>query len=755
MTAFLHPQPPTIPLQLQAGQRHVIWKPEPRGDKIAKTPYNAHAYLQSGKLFKASATNEQSWSTFPQAVKAYEQCNAGGIGRVLGDGIMLTDIDHCFNRETQELHPAALEILSLFQQTYTELSPSGNGIHIFSLARLPERAGNVFHYKGLKIELYNAGRYSTLTGIPIPGIPYTPEVREQQSQVFTLIDMLTRQTGENTGVCVCVSPPAPAGTGIRASAHNPAHPARTKRDPAGTLPPANPGDLDPQYRRRSGPAAPAIREEDLSPSDQLVLERARSARNRETFWTLWNGGEPQTRRRRDQSLSAGDFALILLLLYWTGDSATNDCSAQVERLFKASRRYRPEQHEKISARRCYTNLQLSIYQARCKRYGVIEPSRQPEPEPPPAQPGGRQRQPARQAPVEESKRRRYEVINYLYEWMSRDFDQEARTAELRQYAQQTKAEITKHFNQTSRALYVAGLPPGVGKSHAFGELCDEYNIAVLVPRHELADGVAGYKKQRRIVTANADNCPDHEKHHRIAALGYNTRPVHKAHAEPCDYIRQFEEHGSAIYQTAHSETCYVSQHDGIIIEEFNLPDWIHERRYTVERLAKAAHQFATEAPASRYLVAWQATLTDFAHEHGPGSYQGRAVLDKLNKHLRGGLASLLGLLSKDYHATDAHPWPKSLEDEAELPEVVLPTLFSSVMAELVKWQRRTDDFNSCIRVVVDEKKQARLFITTPRRINQTRADGSAAALAMADATVNREILERWYGGQVTIERRAV
>ena len=32
------PQYQTIPLQLKAGKRHVVWMPEQRGDKIAKTP---------------------------------------------------------------------------------------------------------------------------------------------------------------------------------------------------------------------------------------------------------------------------------------------------------------------------------------------------------------------------------------------------------------------------------------------------------------------------------------------------------------------------------------------------------------------------------------------------------------------------------------------------------------------------------------------------------------------------------------------
>src|SRR5216684_4407573 len=117
------PQYHNIPWELKAGKRHVVWIPEERGDKIAKTPYNARALVQSNKYFKASATNERSWSSFPHAMKAaQEHDNVGGIGRVLTDGLMQIDLDHSFNCETQELHPAALEIALMFD-TNRELSP--------------------------------------------------------------------------------------------------------------------------------------------------------------------------------------------------------------------------------------------------------------------------------------------------------------------------------------------------------------------------------------------------------------------------------------------------------------------------------------------------------------------------------------------------------------------------------------------------------------------------------------------------------
>ena len=114
----------------------------------------------------------------------------------------------------------------------------------------------------------------------------------------------------------------------------------------------------------------------------------------------------------------------------------------------------------------------------------------------------------------------------------------------------------------------------------------------------------------------------------------------------------------------------------------------------------------------------------------------------------------MGTLHNEYHATDAHPWPKSLEDDADVPEVVLPVLFYAALDELVKWQRG-EDYNSCLRIVVSKQKRATLFITTTRRINTTNQDGHRRAIGMADATANRAILERWYGGEVVIDRPEV
>lgn len=108
---------------------------------------------------------------------------------------------------------------------------------------------------------------------------------------------------------------------------------------------------------------PKIREEDLPLGDQLVLDKARAAKNATTFIDLWYGGDPKGRN----DLNAADWDLILLLLYWTGDNSSHDTSHQVERLFQASHRYRREKTDRPTAKSGrYTYLQMSIYNARCR-----------------------------------------------------------------------------------------------------------------------------------------------------------------------------------------------------------------------------------------------------------------------------------------------------------------------------------------------------------------------------------------------------
>ncbi len=92
--------------------------------------------------------------------------------------------------------------------------------------------------------------------------------------------------------------------------------------------------------RGSGrPKAPRARESRPTPvrnssSSEGPLRRAFAARNGDRFSALWRGelcGYPST--------SEGDLALVMCLMYWLGDPATD---ADVDHLFQQSGRMRPK-----------------------------------------------------------------------------------------------------------------------------------------------------------------------------------------------------------------------------------------------------------------------------------------------------------------------------------------------------------------------------------------------------------------------------
>jgi primase-polymerase (primpol)-like protein len=107
----------------------------------------------------ASSTNSRTWSTYDQA-KASDI--GAGLGFVLnGDGVICIDIDHCLNHG----HPSpwAASLLAKIPETYVEISPSGDGLHIWGLADLGF-TGRRIKITGGNLEVYGNLRYLTVTG---------------------------------------------------------------------------------------------------------------------------------------------------------------------------------------------------------------------------------------------------------------------------------------------------------------------------------------------------------------------------------------------------------------------------------------------------------------------------------------------------------------------------------------------------------------------------------------------------------------
>ena len=138
-----------IPEQLKARPQWVVWKAV--GDKPDKVPYSA----RTGR--RASSTDLLTWSTFQEALKAYENGDYTGLGFVFSSADPYTgiDLDNCVDADG-EIAGWALEIVRYFD-SYTELSATGTGLHVIVRGDVPNRR------KG-EVEVYSSKRFFTVTG---------------------------------------------------------------------------------------------------------------------------------------------------------------------------------------------------------------------------------------------------------------------------------------------------------------------------------------------------------------------------------------------------------------------------------------------------------------------------------------------------------------------------------------------------------------------------------------------------------------
>jgi hypothetical protein len=176
-----------IPEALRDCPQWVCWRIGIRDDKRTKLPLNPN----TGR--KASTTNRSTWSICEHAVHLADKSpGVDGVGFVFtGDaGFVGIDLDHCINKETGELAGWAREIVNRLN-SYTELSPSGEGLHTFVRAKMPEGCGNKEKMAdGGAVEIYGDSRYFTVTGQHFPGTPTT--IEERQEQLNTICCQLFR-----------------------------------------------------------------------------------------------------------------------------------------------------------------------------------------------------------------------------------------------------------------------------------------------------------------------------------------------------------------------------------------------------------------------------------------------------------------------------------------------------------------------------------------------------------------------------------
>jgi hypothetical protein len=183
-----------FPRELLAKPNWVTWQFERRDGKLTKVPYSgAH---------NAKSTDPNTWAAFDKAADGYGEFDRSGVGYVFdGDGVIGVDLDHA--REDGAFKPWAQEIITRLH-SYTEVSPSGNGVHIYLRGQLPGERHKRAMPDGSAIEFYSSKRFFTVTGDYLDETPRA--VQERQDALATLYAELFptyTQAGRTTPCAAC------------------------------------------------------------------------------------------------------------------------------------------------------------------------------------------------------------------------------------------------------------------------------------------------------------------------------------------------------------------------------------------------------------------------------------------------------------------------------------------------------------------------------------------------------------------------
>lgn len=293
--AALPVRPDSVPLLLRERPQWVLWRYGQRGSGSA-AKWTKPLFQPDGRF--AAVDRPQTWRSFEVILAAYQRRRDywSGIGFVLTPEIPLTivgvDIDHCIGSDGA-LDRRAFDVISALD-TYTELSPSANGVHVFALSEpLPagRRRTRLAGDNAAELEVYDGLRYLSITGHHLPWTP--SQILARQTEVGETYDHLF-------GVRNALRGGAPPLTDIR---------------------------------------APQSVWEDID----VIAMASKDPRRGTQFTRLWSGDftgyiNPQTGL---PDHSAADLALCNDLVYWSGADA-----ARVDRLFRSSGLFRPKWDER-------------------------------------------------------------------------------------------------------------------------------------------------------------------------------------------------------------------------------------------------------------------------------------------------------------------------------------------------------------------------------------------------------------------------
>ncbi len=133
-------------------ERWVLWCLEEHDGNTKKVPYGRHGY-------HASSTESDSWFTYMDAWDAYSNYDDfDGIGLMFDGTILGVDFDKCL--QDGEITDPIVKAFVHAADSYTDISPSGTGLHVYFKLSGPLHLKKNRHEM---YEVYTKGRYFTFS----------------------------------------------------------------------------------------------------------------------------------------------------------------------------------------------------------------------------------------------------------------------------------------------------------------------------------------------------------------------------------------------------------------------------------------------------------------------------------------------------------------------------------------------------------------------------------------------------------------
>lgn len=241
----------SIPQELKNIKAWVVWKLEKKNESETKIPYQLNGQ-------RASSTDPNTWTSYEEALR-----NCGdfsGLGFVLtkDNPYTVLDLDNCIDQNGKIKGEAKSLVDTL--DSYTEISQSGKGLHIFIKA---EKPGNRSKNTKKNVELYDDKRFIVMTGNQFEGTPN--EIYERQDIFDYIYDSYF---------------------------------------------PVEKTTITTEFKKTDLKPSPKM-------SDEEILSIARKAKNKEKFIALYDKGDIHTFHNGDES--SGDMGLCNMLAFYTQD----------------------------------------------------------------------------------------------------------------------------------------------------------------------------------------------------------------------------------------------------------------------------------------------------------------------------------------------------------------------------------------------------------------------------------------------------